>query len=522
MRIDDGGVGVARRTGGPTRLAVAFVVAQSTRIDRIRTLARYLLLAAGLLFAAMYLIVALARIRYPFELEWMEGGMVDHVRRILAGQPIYVKPSLDFVSYLYMPLYYVASAAMARIIGVGFLPLRLVSLLSSFAVFALLFLLVQRETGSIAAGVLAACLFAATYDRTGRWFDLARLDSFYLLLLLATVFTLRFVPHVHGAAAAGLFTGAAYLTKQSALVACVPLAVACAIVDVKRALWYAGVAALIVAASTVLIDRMTSGWFSYYCFVIPIHHPHVTGAWKDFWPTDMLRPFGGACLIAAAYVPVSIVRHANSRDRLLHAFFGMGLIASSWAVRTEVGAEVNNLFPAYAGVSILAGIVLGDMHALASQSPAAWSLAALAAELLLLAQFGRLRYDPRRLIPTSGDRAAGAAVVEQIAAVPGEVFVPHHGYLARLAGKRGFAHTLAMDNVFLDDAGSTKRDLEQEMSQAIAGRRFAAVLLESDRRYADRITAEYPQCRRLFDRTDVFWPVAGAGLRPEWLCVPRR
>ena len=103
-------------------------------------------LAVGLF--AVYLAIVPARIAYPFELEWMEGACVDHVRRVLAGQPLYVAPSLDFVPFVYPPLYFWLSAALARVTGIGFLPLRLVSSVSSLGCFALIFLMVRRQTRS--------------------------------------------------------------------------------------------------------------------------------------------------------------------------------------------------------------------------------------------------------------------------------------------------------------------------------------------------------------------------------------
>ena len=132
-----------------------------------------------------------------------------------------------------------------------------------------------------------------------------------------------------------------------------------------------------------------------------------------------------------------------------------------------------------------------------------------------------MRYEPRRAIPTPEDRAAGAAAVSRIARIRGAVFVPHHGYLAILAGKRNSAHTVAMDDIFLEDAAGAGRDLENEMLGALRERRFAAVVIESDGRYASEIEPYYGTCEALFERGDVFWPVAGAHLRPEVLCTPR-
>src|SRR5207245_9768312 len=53
-------------------------------------------LAAALLFPLLYAATALARLSYPFELEWMEGGVLAGVQRLLHGQPLYAAPSLDY------------------------------------------------------------------------------------------------------------------------------------------------------------------------------------------------------------------------------------------------------------------------------------------------------------------------------------------------------------------------------------------------------------------------------------------
>ncbi len=51
------------------------------------TLRRVLVIAA-LLYPVTYVVVALLRLSYPFELEWLEGLALEHVGRIVAGQPI--------------------------------------------------------------------------------------------------------------------------------------------------------------------------------------------------------------------------------------------------------------------------------------------------------------------------------------------------------------------------------------------------------------------------------------------------
>ena len=90
-----------------------------------------LLLKYGTLFIAiayigLYLVLAWFRLSYPFELEWMEGGSVEHVRRLLVGQQIYVAPSLDFIPYPYPSFHYYVSAAAAQLFGLKLESLRLV------------------------------------------------------------------------------------------------------------------------------------------------------------------------------------------------------------------------------------------------------------------------------------------------------------------------------------------------------------------------------------------------------------
>ena len=50
-------------------------------------------------------------------LEWMEGGVLQQVLRVVQHQPLYGDPSLDFVPALYMPLYYCFSAISVALFG---------------------------------------------------------------------------------------------------------------------------------------------------------------------------------------------------------------------------------------------------------------------------------------------------------------------------------------------------------------------------------------------------------------------
>ena len=93
----------------------------------LRRVMYWVLLAAALAHTTAYLFITSQRIVYPFELEWMEGALVDHTARILAGLDLYTEPSIDHVSYLYTPLYYYLAALASSITEIGYLPLRMIA-----------------------------------------------------------------------------------------------------------------------------------------------------------------------------------------------------------------------------------------------------------------------------------------------------------------------------------------------------------------------------------------------------------
>ena len=115
---------------------------------RFTPLVRVLVCVAAAAPIAAYLWVALHRVGYGYELDWMEGGSVELVARVAAGHSLYTAPSLGFVGWTYPPLYYWIAAGVAKLTGVGFLPLRLVSLLASLVSMATLGWIVTRETGN--------------------------------------------------------------------------------------------------------------------------------------------------------------------------------------------------------------------------------------------------------------------------------------------------------------------------------------------------------------------------------------
>jgi hypothetical protein len=120
-------------------------------------------IAFGLAFFMCFAVTTAICVQSPFPLGPFDFGFLQHVRRVLHHSTVYPAPMFRFVALQYTPLYYYVSAAAARVFGEGFLPLRLVSLVSTLWSMAVIGALVWRETRDRRSSVVAACLFAATY-----------------------------------------------------------------------------------------------------------------------------------------------------------------------------------------------------------------------------------------------------------------------------------------------------------------------------------------------------------------------
>jgi len=127
---------------------------ENCRWPGLVSFARMLPVIPAAYFVALFLVLASIRILYPFELEWMEGGVADHVERILSGGALYAAPSVDFVAYRYAPVYYYVGAGMSLIFGHTLAPLRLISILSTIGTLLIVFLFVRRETSDKVAGII--------------------------------------------------------------------------------------------------------------------------------------------------------------------------------------------------------------------------------------------------------------------------------------------------------------------------------------------------------------------------------
>ena len=219
----------------------------------------------------MFLFIVLYRIGYPYELHWMEGGAVDQVRWLMVGHQLYAEPSLDFTAAEYTPLYFYLAAVIS---------LRSARLLLATPGFSSRVTRLRRCHLRVCSGsrlevlgVIAASLYLATFRIGGSQFDLARVDPLFMFFLLSSIYVLYFARGPGSMVCAGLLMACSFLSKQTALVVAMPLALYAVLAWRGLTGWLFPLTLLTVGGFTTLVlDRFSEGWFSFYVFVLPRQH----------------------------------------------------------------------------------------------------------------------------------------------------------------------------------------------------------------------------------------------------------
>ena len=457
--------------------------------------------------AAVVLVVRLvqlwaARVPYPYDLEWMEGGMLAHSWRLQQGLPLYVAPGPDFIPFVYPPGYAALVASLGSVFGLT-LPLgRVVSLVATAMAASALLFGVFRQTKSWRLGVLASVVFLGTYPASGAFYDLVRPDALYTALLgWALVVGLE---ERRGAPAlAGLLLATAFVMKHNAAAFGVPIALGLLYRDGWRnALQFALVAMIPAGLLTVWLQVSSHGHFLTYLLEVPTSHPRI---WGRVLP-GAFRDMGSTLPVATGILGLwAILSHSDRVSKLSEgwrisvpvasgvalawygytlgdpgagtyhfgasfAFFGAGAAAASVLLFAMLGDQRPSWRWVYGGGVLSTALVMaalmrahnggflnvymqlhwiiafGFAAALADwrQSKQGWVTLAtgVLAAMQIGWQLGRLDYG--KLAPTAADRAAGDAFVEAIRDVEGPVLSPFASWLPVYAGKAPSVHLIAL------------------------------------------------------------------------------
>jgi 4-amino-4-deoxy-L-arabinose transferase-like glycosyltransferase len=406
----------------------------------------------------------------------MEGPSAQAVRRILAGQPLYGPPTLDYVPPVYTPLYFYIGALVAQLTSPTLLPLRLVSLLASLGSAMLIGHLVWRETRQAAVAALAAAVFIGSTRLASTTLDLARTDALSLFWVLGALHAARSADLQPRStwwlsAASGVLTGLAILTKQTAALIAVALVVhAIASRRVERVLAYTLGVGVTAGLAGLLLVADFGTWPVLYLSELPRQHalqPELIGR---FWTQDVLPAFAVPLVIGAWFL--------LARRGVFWLVVVLALVAMGWGARLNVGSAANVLLPAYAGLAVLFGLGLAELlRRLDGRLAPALVLAVATAQLLVVG------YNPRQTSPLRSDGWAGDRLVSTIGSLRGVVFGPQFGEFQRLGGKGDQAYGTAVMELVGGFGGEVLPEGAQWL-QAYAGalreRRYDELLLDPE------------------------------------------
>jgi 4-amino-4-deoxy-L-arabinose transferase-like glycosyltransferase len=226
-------------------------------------------------FVILDVFIIFSRMFYRYTLEWIEGDALIQVQRLLAGQALYVKPTVNYVPLIYPPIYFYFAAAIAKIMGLGFGALRLTSFLSTVICALVIFLIVKETTKSNFSAFLGIGVFAATFMLTGQWFDIARVDMLSNALVILAVYFVReraqkrsILLDILG----GIFFSLSILTKQQTLLIVIAVILYYAIFNWRAAARIFLSFGFTTAILFGLFWLTSEGWVSYYLITIPAAH----------------------------------------------------------------------------------------------------------------------------------------------------------------------------------------------------------------------------------------------------------
>jgi hypothetical protein len=436
---------------------------------RLLSLAWAIAALPGLGQLVLVAVAVVGRVGYPYDLEWMEGGMLAHVARIAEGAGLYRAPSVEFIPFLYTPLYPGLLAALAPVFGVGYGVARGLSVLALLATVLLGAVAVAGSTDRAHRGpawcgaVLAGGFFAAGYPWFDGWYDIARADTLFVAMVVGGLVAVvgcaqrgtgwRGQAGV-GAAAALLALG--FFCKQTGVLYVAAGGAIVLALNWRRVPVYVAVAGAIGLGGTWLLNRSSEGWF--WTYVFEVHQAHDCNAqrfWRSFsnilgqFPAMTAMVTVGLLAVAAVRITTGTTPRA-SRPLLVWSWvFAVSCVAGAvgWATQW---AHFNAYMPALLFGALAAGSSLAALHGCVlavRDQPLLADLVCLAAALTMGAQLITAWWDPGQFVPKDDDRRAGARLIDTVRAIDGDVLIPFHPWYGHLAGKKTWVHRMGVMDV---------------------------------------------------------------------------
>lgn len=410
----------------------------------MRLLVKLATLAAGIVAAApaLAIIATLTRIfvkrmRYPMDIEWLEGIHLYQAFREAHGMAVYASPEDGYCPLFYPPLYFLVVGGLGRVVGLDYWVGRGVSIAGLAMVCGAASWSIARNEGRVGLRLLLILLvsgaIAATFPAAGGWYDMVRVDSFAIgLLACGGALVERNLRSWWSTIAAALALAGAVFAKQTNLPSVAWLVGFAIALDRKTGARLAATTMAIASAGLVALLVRTSGWFWTWIMLASSHEIHVEQIYV-----------GIRLLLADApylFVLPVLVLLAVWKGRLRSAsllWLGVFVSAAPLALLSfaKAGGYVNDLIPLLVTAPTATTAVLLD---LSSGLRGALRRISLAAIVTLGAWFLTNRQFPaERYLLSRAEWANARALNVFIKNLDGDVLIPSHPFLAVRNSKGG-------------------------------------------------------------------------------------
>jgi hypothetical protein len=353
--------------------------------------------------------VVVARFLHPVDAEWMVGSMRDAVERVRDGKQMYVRPSAEFIPFLYPPIYFWVSAALAHVVS-PFVACKVVSLVATLVTAWGIARLATILGASRFWAAVAVLLHLGSYSLTLFFFDLERVDALAAAFVVVGLVVLLGGPGLGRAALGGALLGLAFFAKQPGI-----LAFGAAVVGLflagerKRSIVALAVGGALFAVVLGYLELKTGGWFRYYCVKLPGTHGIEPALLSTFLVQDVPKAFLLAGATAAILAPFlgSAVRRRRlpegvTANEVVFALVLAAGLAGAFSLRTHRGGWANVIL-AWTPLACAAfAIVAHRAEQRAAGTPAGGVVSftlLVGASLQLLGG----AFDPNETGPSSGD-----------------------------------------------------------------------------------------------------------------------
>jgi hypothetical protein len=304
--------------------------------------------AAVIIGCLLSLYWAAVQLRLPYQLNYVEGIVLDAAVRLNQGETPYPPAGAPpFVFNQYGPLFYYLVAFLVKHFGLGFAYPRLLGFVSGLFVVGLLSLLLRRWTGSWKLSLPFALLYLSL-PIVRAWFFHLRPDMIGVALTLAGLYVFTAFPH-RWYLAVSLFVAAIFCkyTLVAAPAACFFYLLSKK--EWRTATWLVLTTALPIVLIFSWLQQSTNGWFGFHMFWT---HPAPLFPVRYLW----LIAATFAAYLAPSFLAIVLGLHELSRRTPSLAFVYLVTCSLSTGTLAKVGADPNHLLEWLAALCLCAGL----------------------------------------------------------------------------------------------------------------------------------------------------------------------